>query len=1016
MSEEFGGHLMARQLKRGLDWLKEKKIRAIDIIFAILLLLSYIACSVFGFFVNLDFNFDVNIEAGYFAVLDKKGNFYVVDRSQERLLKIQNNKVEWEITNAIKQKVNQIEDVFVDDDDNIYIHGLDWDDSGFLLDNEFILKYGPDGKYIDTIYTLSYDGGEKEDKPRLFNLRCVDGNIEGVKLDDSGFETIRIASKKEATLKSRYNFDQAITFIQSIVVSPNTDKIYMVDKRGKILCADKEGIHTYYNFKDKAVPYDLVVGSDETIYFTDLLSRAVNKISASKEIEEVFSQQSVFKDVTMDKNQGLVLNTTVKSVEFADGRKQDVICSVFDVGTLYAVKQDGEVICNQKSFSPETQYFAKQIFKMVAPFVFTLCLLTFSVRLILVLVFNKFKFKLLFLIETIIILTTIVGALVILPIIIPTITDISTRGMENQLLSVADITSKSIDVQQLSNINKISDFMNDDYKAVLHKINLATLRYSNDSKLIMSGAVEKYTDDVAVAIAYPNLRIGAYYPLNYFEANELKKIYETKKRSINKVEISTGHYLLARSPVLNSKGEVVACICVAKELAVIEKTIEAVVEQVVINLLASIIVGIFCVNEVIAFAEKNKEYKQNKKCLVDGNVIFPYHILRLSNVVFSMSINMSSVFLPMYIWSFYSAKVGISRVFAATIPLSINVAFILLASTLSLNIFEKFGFRKILIFAACCSLSSNVILATTNSYYIMAIALLMNGLGFGLLIESKRSYLASLTYRERYDVEIFCASGEGSGKFFGIFMGGFLASILSYNQVFWMSVFIDIIAFIFCIYFCKTYVESKINSSDNKLKMGTLKFLVSREVLPYIIVIPMMWGILLGFAGYYIPIYGALIDFYENETSIALALVSCSVVFFATNITKFAIKKFNKNAIYVAILVALFAILLLICFNQDHINVGVFVVALLILGTAYSFGTNVGRYKFLTMDIVKEYGENRAQSIYNLFVGLGMAASSILFGWMLSMGIVSIIWKFALVCVILMAIYKIVFDRKKNNN
>lgn len=1007
---------MATQLKIVLDWLKVKKIRVIDIIFFILLLLSYIGCSVFSFFINLDFNFDVNIEAGYFAVMGKNGNFYIVDRSQERLLKIEDNKVEWEMADMNKHKVNQIENVFVDDDDNIYVHGLDWDDSGFLLDNEVILKYGPDGKYIDTTYTLSYDEGEKEDKPRLFNLRCVDGNIECIKLDDSGIETIRIANKKEVVLKSRYNFDQAITYIQSIVVSPNTDKIYMVDKRGKMLCADKEGIHTYYNFKDKAVPYDLVVGSDETIYFTDLLSQAVNKISSSKEIEEVFSKQSVFKDVTMDKNQGLILKTSIKSVKFEDESEQDVICSVFDVGTLYAVKQDGEVLCNQKSFKPGNMYFTKELVRKVSPLIFTLCLLALLVRLILVLVFNKFKFKLLFFIEIIIILTTIVVSLIILPIIIPTITNVSIRGMKNQLLSVADITSRNIDVQHLSNINKTSDFMNDDYKAVLDKLKFVTFRYSDDSKLTMSGSIEKYTDGIAIAIIYPNLRIGAYYPLDYSEAKEIQKVYETKKSDVHKVEASTGHYLLARSPVLNSKGEVVACICVAKELEVIERTIESVVEQVVVNLLAVIIVGIFAINEIIAFIEKKRERRHHEKHLVEGDIVFPYHVLRLSNVVFSMSINMSSVFLPIYTLSFYSKQVNISRVLAATIPLSINVAFTLLASTLSLKIFEKFGFRKTLIFAVCCSLSSNVILATTNSYYIMAMALLINGLGFGLLIESKRSYLASLTYQERYSVEIFCASGESSGKFFGIFIGGFFVSFLSYNQVFWVSVIIDIIALVFCIYFCKTYAESKRNSVNKKSEIGTLKLLFSKEVLPYIIVIPVMWGILLGFAGYYIPIYGVLIDFYENETSVALALVSFSAVFFATGITKFAIKKFNKNAIYVAILVALFAILLLICFNQDYINVWVFVIALLILGIAYSFGTNVGRYKFLTMDIVKQYGENRAQSIYNLFVGLGMTASSILFGWMLSRDIMSLIWKFALVCVILMAIYKFFFDREKNNN
>lgn len=1007
---------MIRQLKKGFVWLKTKQIRVIDIIFAIFLLLSYICCSLVGFGINLDFNFDGNIEAGYFAVLDKRGEFYVVDRAQERLLKIEDNKIVWELIDMNAYQINQIENVVVGDDGNIYVHGLDWDESGFLLDNEFVVKYGPDGNYIDTIYTLSYDEGEKEDKPRIFNLRSIDGNIEYLKLDSKGFEIVQIVSMTEAVVKSRYNFDDAITFIQNIAVSPNTHNIYMVDKRGKILCANEEGINTYYNFKDDVVPYDLVVGSDETIYFTDLRSSSVNKISIDKEMEEVFSKDSVFKDVEMDKNEGVLLTTSIKNVTFDDGSNQDVICSIFDEGTLYAVTTNGEVLCDQKSFKSGSMYFVKQLVKYISPLIFIFCLLILSIRLLFVLIFNKFHFKMLFLIETVIILTTIVVSLAMLPVIIPMITDISINGMEDQLLSISDITSKNINVEQVSNINKISDFMNDDYKQILKVLRLATFKYSYNKKLMMGGRIEKYIDGVAVAIAYPNTRIGAYYPLDYLESKAVNKVYETKQSYVYTGDSRTGHYLVVRSPILDSQGEVVACICLAKELAVIENKITEVVEQVVINLMSLIIVGIFVLNEIIAFVAKQTEYKYNKNRLANGKVVFPYHVLRLSNVAFSMSINMSSVFLPMYILSFYSTQIGIPRMLAASIPLSINVAFLLLASALSLNIFEKFGFRRIIIFAVCCSLLSDIILATTSSYYIMSIAFLMNGLGFGLLIESKRSYLASLTYQERYRAEIFCASGEGSGKFFGIFVGGFLAAVLTYNQVFWVSVLIDIVSFGFCIYFCKTYVESKSSIVNKKSEMGTLKFLVSKEVLSYIIVIPVIWGILLGFAGYYIPIYGALIDFYENETSVALALVSFSAVFFAANITKAAIKKFNKNSIYVAILLALFAILLLVYFNYDNINVGAFIIALLLLGIAYSFGSNVCRYRFLTMDKVKEYGENRAQSVYNLFSGVGMVSSSMLFGWMLSRDIISSMWQFAIVCVVLVGIYKVCFDKGKNNN
>ena len=87
----------------------------------------------------------------------------------------------------------------------------------------------------------------------------------------------------------------------------------------------------------------------------------------------------------------------------------------------------------------------------------------------------------------------------------------------------------------------------------------------------------------------------------------------------------------------------------------------------------------------------------------------------------------------------------------------------------------------------------------------LLLAILMNGMGYGLLIESKRSYLAQLSYNELNRVQVFCSSGESSGKFLGLFIGGFLAAILEYNEVFWMAVLIDVFALGFCVYFYKTY-------------------------------------------------------------------------------------------------------------------------------------------------------------------------------------------------------------------
>lgn len=1011
---------MLRQLKKGFDWFKVKKVRFIDIIVVTLLLISYVVCSLFGFNIKLDFNFDIDIEAGYFAILDKTGGLYVVDRGQERLFKVYDNKVVWEIENNKEHKLGQIENVVIGDNGNIYIHELQWDESGFLLEGENICEYGPDGKYIQNIYSLNYFEDNKKDKPTLFNLRFVDGNIECLKLDDCGFEIVKIANMEEAVLKSRYTFDDALTFIQSIVVSPNTNNIYIVDKRGKILCANEQGISIYYNFKDKAAPYDIVVGSDESIYFTDLYSQSVGRISSNKEVKETFGKQDVFKDQKMDGNQGLISNVSVKSVMLEDGREQDVVIAMFDGTVIYAVTQDGELIYNQSSFEPSYKLLIVRLIACISPLIFIFCAMLLIVRLIFIVVCNKKKMKVLFLVEIIIILTTIVVLSVILPSVTTSISDTYIDGVSNQLLSMSDMASNIITAENVSNINNPSDFMNSNYKDTIKKLQLVTFSNDNSDRLRMSGRIEKSIDDVFVSVAYQNVRRGSYTPLTHADKEDIMRVYRTKQSEVQQIISETGQYVLARSPILNFKGDVVACVCIAKDVELLRKTVSSLIERIVINLLSLIVLGVFIVNEVIAFLAEKKEYTKNKQdenSLSERKPIFPCHILRLSNAIFSMSLNMSAVFLPVYILSFYSEKLGISRMLAGTIPLSINTAFILVASSVSLNIFEKFGFKKVIIFAVCCSMFSDIALAIANSYYIMAIALIFNGLGYGLLIESKRSYLASLAYQERSLIEIFCASGEGSGQFFGLFIGGFLAAILSYNQVFWMSVLTDIVALVFCIYFCKTYIGTGLRGVDNsKSKMGILNLLLSKGVLPYLIVMPIIWGILIGFAGYYIPIFGSVNNFYENQISLSLALVSFCFVFFASAMTKFAIKKWNKNAIYVAILIALFAILLLVGFNDKGVNMGMCFMSLLLLGIAYGFGSGVCRYKFLTMDKVKEFGENGAQSVYNFFLGAGMVASSLLFGWMLSNDIVSSMWKFSIVCFVLMAIYKIFFDRKTKNN
>lgn len=1013
---------MIKHLRRLFDWFRAREIRIFDIFLVILLVTSYMILILFDADMNLDFNFNLNtnIDSGYFCVLDKKGGLYIVDSGQERLFKVKDNKVEWEIIVGKKDKICEIENVVVGDDDSVYVHETQWDETGFLVENELICKYGSDGKYIETQYVLTYDEKNKKDKPELFDLRVVDGHVEYIIVNDQGFEVFEIVDNREVAVKSKYLFEDAITYIQSIVASPN-NRIYMVDKRGKILCADEQScIYTYYTFKEDVVPYDLAVGSDESIYYTDLRSKSVGRISPRKELQEIFSEQSVFKDVTMDKNQGLISNVSVNNVTFGDGSEQDVICGIFfDIGTLYAVKQNGELVCNQSNFDLGEGYFISTIIVFIASIIAMFCIVVLGIRLIVVALFNMPKLNIIFVVEITIVLTVAVTLTVILPVFLSSITDTYIRGESEKILSIVEIISKNIDSEKLRNINKASDFMNDDYKDILEEFRVATF-YSYDSEQpIIGGTIEKIIDDTPVCVMYPHVRTGAYVPRSLAESKEIVQVYATKKSVIREMHSKTGDYLMARYPIFGDNKEVVGCVAVVKDMTLMRAINKSLIEQTVINLLSFVILGIFIVNETMVFIRQRKEHKnkiQDRKTVFKQRNVASYHILRVSNVIFSMSLNISSVFLPIYILSFNVpdnfSEFGIPMMVVGSMPISVNVAFVFLASAFSFSIFQQFGFKKVIIFASCCLILGDIMLAIIDSYNMLLLAMFINGVGYGLLIESKRSYLDQLPYDELNRIQVFCSSGESSGKFLGLFIGGFLVAILEYKEVFWMAVLLDIIAFGFCVYFYKTYVGSSLKNSDKKSKMSILEFLMAKQILSYLIIIPTILGILIGFAGYYIPIYGSVCDFYENEISLSLAVVAFCPAFFALSLTKAIIKRFDINSIYIAILTALGAMLLLVNFKQ----LALFISSLLLLGFSYSFGLGACRYRFSQMDKVKEYGENRAQSIYNLFYSLGMFISPLLFGYMLAKDFATYMWIFIISVIVIIGLYKIIFDRKKNVN
>ena len=1001
-------------LKSIFCWFKSKKIKAIDLIFIVFLLMSYITFKALDSSLWLDgFNANLNIKNGYASFVNKSGDMYVVESGKQRMLKIKNDRVVLTIGEEDEKTFGQIENVTAsDDDENIYVQGITWDESGYLLSKETISKYSANGRYLKTLYTADYQG-QIERKPKIFNLRYFNGNVEFIRADEQGFEYVQVGCEgtdcENVFVKSRYEFEGAIDLIKDYSISSKTGNIYAVDKRGKILVANDQGISTYQDLDPQVYPNCVAVGSDESVYFTDLKTSSISKIyPKTHEIEEVISKKSLYGEQDVEPNRNLIQTVAVNKVEFGNGQRNDVISTIIDENVIYSMTIDGKVLKNTSCFRKAYLYFVSELSAHIAMIICIVSGIYLFMRLVFCLLFNRFKISKFIFIELVIIITTSMVSLVILPLVMPAMRSIFEKDLQDKLSSISKIAAKTLDAEKISRIKSASDFMNDEYKILSDQIRAVTAGSGYiDSR--MGAELDTFVDGVATILIFQDLSTGAYYPVSDETSKELEVIYENKQSEAYRVETFEGPFLISRSPIFNADGDVVAVISITKDALVIEEQLSEIINMTVIKILCFLMFAAFFVNELIAFLESKSKYKLKiQQKMGSGEVVLPTHILRLANVAFSISINLSAIFLPMYTLSFYSEKLGIPKMLAGSIPLSINILFTTLAPLISIKLFKRLGFKKLTLFGAICSISSNVILSFANSYYLMTFALLINGLGFGLLINVKRNYLASLDEKSNEEAVTECLSGRSSGVFMGTIIGAVLYSFLEYGQVFLAAAFADIVSLMFCLFLCKTYVAPKFENIEGKQKTNIIKFLRSKQVLAFIFLIVVVWGIIFGFSDYYIPIYGDAMSLYEEQTSIMMAAVSFSAVFFGASVTSFAIKKFKENAIYVAMILSFLAMFLLANFN----NLNIFIVGLLILGVAYSFGENAAANNMLKMKDAQKYEIPKLLSIFDLSLGIGNVVGPMLFGMMIEAGLKQSMFIFVGVAVLLMFIYKVFFAPK----
>lgn len=951
------------------NWFARKRLDIVDIILIIVL----VGSALYGYknMYKYDLGFDktLTLSNPWLVKTDNSGNSYVVDKERSRIVVIDKSGQVSRVICGNDPDGNTFyypDNIYVDDKGGVYVHDIWWNATGFSLDGEGIMYYTPDGKFNKNIYEVNYNKIYC-DKHRIFGMTEYEGLIYFITADEKGFalNSVSPSDGKVSTLAA-YSLKDAITLIQDFAINPAPKVVYAVDKRGKLIEASNgavtqvQDVYKKTTTNEKIALYRTAVDNNGKVYVTDIASNRL--LSFSKKDGYQYSkvaEGSALWNVAVNNESG--------NVSF-----------VVD-GQIRVLDSTGKIILEGSNFAKSTEQLQKEILFELSLLLAALSALYVFIRLLFFVVTFKYteNQRIGVLVATAVLIVTAITVNQLMSDFKSTYRD----EILNKLEMSAQIVSSTTDIEALKNIKTPKDYMNDNYKKLLSSIN-STLNknyaYSND----MYCNILKYDGNEAYAVAYIDNSIGAYYPLFGSEAEEVQKIYKSGELLHSDSVSETGSYIYVKAPIFDHDGKVIAVVEVGTLSDVLTGSVNEMLRKISIPLLMLILVILFAFSEIFSIFDLRSKYKQEVKT---NKRAIPLHVVRFLVFVTFMAFNMVTSFLPVYILKFVGEGIGISREFAGSIPMSVNLVFIGLTSLVCARLLNAFSFRRVAVLSACIAFGGDFTLAIAHNYTMIVIGLALNGLGVGLITNSIHMFIASSKFGENmdngYGFSIFSAASL-SGINCGMMFGATLAENLGQSNVFFVSSaawLLVILIFLFLGRNITFYTEEKAKEHGSL----TLKqFIFNKNVLCFMALVQIPYIVMNSFTYYYVPIFANLQGLGENESCILIMLSSLCSVYLSVALTNYLGNKIKYNTIYLSSFITFLALILF----GLRTSVPILIVTLIMIGIANSFGTTSRLEYFTSSKEATAYGQDRTMGIYNFIDNIGESAGPMLLASIISTG------------------------------
>ena len=886
---------------------------------------------------------------------------YVVDEGHTRLIVFDRSGQElYRIVDPSDdgESVLYIDDLMVDEED-LYLSVSEW--NGMLLDRELILRYDLSGTYLDTVAEASYyleDG--LTNKHRFYGLHREGESLVWAECREDEIRMHSWEKDSSESVVGTFAYDNAFNAVSDLAFDGTS--IVILNKNGRIERYDDpenpELLYTTaWSGEEDRIPFRIAV-QDGSVYFTDIRSASVQLADPENRSSVTLWDWTDSQTVTLS----------------PDGKE------------MLLVGADGLTICGQETETYLTLQISRELrtqhitYLIVFAFLIVVGLLLLF-RVVVFLVGRKTE-------RTSLVSLSVIGVAALACLIISWILIDSFREnymdkIREQLQSTAYIVAADISEEDMENVKRAEDFDSEAYAHLCSamercfplSVDFFRTTYCNILRLDEAG-------ESGFGIAYLDQSIGVYFPLDEVETEEVVRVYHTKASVWNDEVLDvSGTYLSVKTPIVNKENVVVGAVAVGADTSVVQDMIQSMERRVFLSTVLILLLFWIVSTEIIAFVSQRGSYRaleqKNAKPV-------PMHLIRLLVFAVFAAYNMSSSFLPVYVLKhaeFISEK---WQQLAASLPITVNIFVMGIMSLFCAKAVRRLGVVKVFVISMAFSICGNLLVFLARGYAGIFLGLALDGIGVGLITNA--IYVA-LTYLpdEHTRQNGFSAYNAASlsGINFGMILGSILAVNIGQKNVFQVVVYLWVVLVALGGLLAKRLNSIlSFRSDDTEEEKGVIstgRFLSSKPIWSFIVLIQNPWILFNSFVFYFVPILCENMGYQETIASILIMLYSQTAAILSGVMPDRMEKLMGEHAIYPALLLNVAAVaVFILTWNTTGL-----VIALLLLGLSASFAKPTQQALFLRQKASRLLGEDRAMGIYNFSENIGESLGPVILGSLL---------------------------------